>query len=129
MVSRPVTSGHPIVQIQRQQIPGWESEHALVRVQRPAAATAFVRQPWAERTFPPRLPAQRGLKLRPHGPRRRLALSRPVSMQASAEDQRRCRRGRSAPPILPERQSRPATAELMTRLREESGPPLLERQA
>ena len=129
MVSRPVTSGHPIVQIQRQQIPDWESEPALVRAQRPAAATAFVRQPWAETTFPPRLQAQRGLKLRPRGPRRWLALSRPVSMQASAEDQRRCRRGRSAPPILRERQSGPATAELMTRLREESGPPLLERQA
>jgi len=128
MVSRPVTSGHPIVQIQRQQIPGWESEPALLRAQRPAAATAFVREPWAETTFPPRLPAQR-LKRRPRRPRRRLALSRPVSMQASAEDQRRCRRGRSAPPILPERQSGPATAELMTRLREESGPPLLERQA
>src|SRR5258706_10880401 len=128
MVSRPVTSGHPIVQIQRQQIPGWESEPALLRAQRPAAATAFVREPWAETTFPPRLPAQR-LKRRPRRPRRRLALSRPVSMQASAEDQRRCRRGRSAPPILPERQSGPATAELMTRPREESGPPLLERQA
>ena len=124
MVSRPGTSGHLIVQIQRRRDPVGASEYALVPAQGPSAEVAFARRASARRRS-----AQPCLNRRLRGPRpRRVALSRRGSRQASAEDQRLHHRDRSGPASLRRRPSGPATEELTTRRREESGRPLV-RQA
>jgi hypothetical protein len=104
MFSRSGTSGHPIVQIQPQQVRAGEPRHDLAPAQRLSA----------QRVFRHRVSPRPGSA--------RWALSRPASRPAFWADQRRYRRGRSGRPMPRRRPSGLATLQLTTWRREESCP-------